>query len=115
MQKGILFSTHYTKGGALECFLETIQWKPRRIIFVDDSKKRVENVADTCKKLGINFMGLHYTRAKKISQPIDRALARFQVDYLMDHERWMSDEEAGALMKVKPISEKPKTGTEYVY
>lgn len=99
-KQGILFSGRYEKGEALEYFLTTLGWKPRRVIFVDDDKERVESVARACKRMGIHFMGLHYVKAEKAQKPVDLKIARFQADYLFDHGQWLDDEDALKLMPV---------------
>ncbi len=100
-KEGILFSGRYAKGDVLECFLTAIGWKPKRIIFVDDDKYRVESVACACKVMGIPFMGLHYIKADKVQKPVDIKVAQFQADYLIEHEEWLDDEKARALMPVE--------------
>lgn len=97
-KQGIVFAGVYSKGDVLTCFLDTISWKPKRIIFIDDKRSYVDSVAQACKKLDIVFMGLHYTAAEKIQRFSDEPLAVFQVNYLIDHEMWLPENKAKELM-----------------
>lgn len=98
-KKGIVFTGEYSKGDVLRSFLAAIEWWPERIIFIDDNKSLLESVANMCKDLGIQFMGLHYIGAEEVSKPIDENVAKFQVDYLFDHKKWLSDQQAKNLMQ----------------
>ena len=61
--EGVIFCGGYSKGLVLEWILEPKRLKGiKNIVFVDDSKSNLEDVQDTCKKLNINFVGLHYVR-----------------------------------------------------
>lgn len=53
-----------TKSEALNEFLKKIQWTPKKIIFVDDSIKNVEELCNYANKNGIHFSGFEYKGAK---------------------------------------------------
>ncbi|MBN2267324.1 MAG: DUF2608 domain-containing protein [Candidatus Babeliaceae bacterium] len=50
---GIIFAGGNPKGPTLELFLQKLAFKPKELIFVDDSRQHVESVAETAKKIGI--------------------------------------------------------------
>lgn len=52
------------KHQVLEAFLKKIKW-PSKIIFVDDNRQLVEQMADFAKQKGIMFIGFEYKGAKK--------------------------------------------------
>lgn len=62
---GILFTNqeNNNKGDVLEAFLNQINWKPTRIIFIDDDIKNLESMEATLQKLGIEHAGFHYKGA----------------------------------------------------
>ncbi len=68
-QKGILYANGIAmdKGVILERFLEALDWEPKMVIFVDDSRQNLEHVEQALKPWGINFLGLEYTGAKDYS------------------------------------------------
>ncbi|MCE2983293.1 MAG: DUF2608 domain-containing protein [Parachlamydia sp.] len=62
-----------TKGDVLEHFLKKIEWIPESIIMVDDEPQNLEDMAETMKKLGIPFTGLHYIGAQtQVPPPISQ-------------------------------------------
>ena len=68
-KNGILFvgdeNTSYDKaekGYVLVKFLETIEYLPKKVIFVDDLLSNVSSVAAACKILGIEYIGIHHQR-----------------------------------------------------
>lgn len=76
--KGILYSNSSpfikisglaTKGDVLRQFLEQIQWKPQRIIFIDDDLQNLDSVALTMQEWGIAYTGLHYVGAQASAVP----------------------------------------------
>lgn len=99
MKHGIIFAGIYAKGDALSCFLNSIGWKPKRIIFIDDTKENVKDVAIVCKELGIPFLGLHYTAAGKECSRLDKDFARFQINHFIKHEEWLDDKKALELIE----------------
>jgi|SaaInlLV_10m_DNA_2_1039722.scaffolds.fasta_scaffold00501_4 hypothetical protein len=92
--KGILLTAHSTKGKTLTAFLNTIHWWPKRIIFVDDKIENLEDVALVAKEKNIPFLGLHYLAAEDMPCDVDPKVAAFQIDYLMEHEQWINEDEA---------------------
>lgn len=70
-QDGILFSNVLPpKGEVLSAFLNEIDRKPSRIIFVDDVLENLKNVETEMKKKEIPFLGIHYrVRANEAALP----------------------------------------------
>ncbi len=102
-KKGVLFASYCDKGNVLLAFLDWIGWRPSRIIFVDNKMKNVVSVKQAAKNLGIPFMGLHYKASYKLPHKFDKKLAQFQIQYLIDHETVLSDEEALELMQMQEV------------
>ena len=49
-----------TKGNVLKAFLNLLDWKPSKIIFVDDRMTYLNSVEATLSDLGIHHLGIHY-------------------------------------------------------
>ncbi len=96
--QGVLFSSYYSKGQVLWAFLETIQFKPRQVIMIDNSYAYLKSVENTLVKMDIPFLGIHYKQWLQLPFKCNEEIARFQVRYLIQHERWLSDQEAQRLM-----------------
>ncbi|HEV3270400.1 MAG TPA: DUF2608 domain-containing protein [Candidatus Rhabdochlamydia sp.] len=53
------------KHQVLEAFFRKVEWRPKKIIFVDDSYPLIEQMADCMKQQDIYFIGYEYKRAKQ--------------------------------------------------
>jgi hypothetical protein len=53
------------KHQALEAFFKKVGWRPKKIIFVDDSRPLIEQMADYMKQQDISFVGYEYKGAKQ--------------------------------------------------
>ena len=73
---------------------------PRRIIFLDDLSANLLSVQDLCQKLGIEFLGIHYTAVQNSSPKrlLNMDIATLQFDILEKEKKWISDSEADALI-----------------
>lgn len=94
--KGVLATDTLLKGPVIMAFLDAIQYVPKKIIMFDDSIEYLESTLAECKKRNITFQGYLYTRA--IAKPWDEELIEFQAEYLIQHKKWLTDDEARALM-----------------
>jgi len=94
LYKGILCTGRLNKGVVIGQLLDTLGIKPTKIIFFDDSVKRVEEVkAEMCTR-GIPFIGYEYKGEELLVGDFDLAVVEFQMHYLVDHEEWLSEEKA---------------------
>jgi hypothetical protein len=93
-KSGILFSSMHSKGDILRQFLEAIQWYPSHVVLIDDYLKNLHAVEGVLQEMGIPFTGYHYQAVEKLSSTVDHEIAELQFRYLVEHEEWLSDEEA---------------------
>ncbi len=98
-KKGALFTYKQSKGQVLTAFLNRINWMPQHIVFVDDKRANIEDVAEASDKLAIPFTGAHYQVAKNLAKRLDKQLADFRFKHLVEHGIWLDEDEALALMK----------------
>lgn len=99
--KGILFSTVVSKGDVLGAFLDRIEWEPTLVIFFDDNLMRVQEVESEMTKRKIPFIGYHYHGIECLADRLDKEIAAFQLNYLVQHEHWITEDEASILLKAK--------------
>lgn len=59
---GIVFCNGNNKGAMLLEFLKKIDYRPKKIIFVDDKMSNVLSVEKAVKQKGIEFVGIRYSR-----------------------------------------------------
>ena len=57
---GILFCNNSDKGEVLATFLDTTEYMPEIIVFIDDKEKNLYAIEMMTKKRGIEFVGLRY-------------------------------------------------------
>lgn len=94
--QGILFVGDYNKKiDIFEPFLSTIKKNPRKIVFIDDKRKNVEEL-DVLTKYGIEYIGVHYTAIEDSKPVYMREVAEFQYKFL---DTIMSNEAALLLME----------------
>lgn len=105
---GVLFTHVHSKGEALEAFLDKIQWIPTKIIFIDDKLNYLASVQQVAERLAIPFLGLHYTASAERFFVFNEQLFEFQLNYLIDHEQWLFDDEARALMSHVSLQQQRK-------
>ncbi len=100
-KKGIICSGSGMKSSALRLFLEYSKFCPKKIIFIDDTKKNLEDIKTFSEKSGIEFLGIEYLGYKYIPSkyPFSEKRAVFQIDYLIKNEIWISDEKAELKLK----------------
>jgi hypothetical protein len=97
---GIVSTSNLSKELVLESFLAYINYKPKKIIFIDDKYKNLESVEKFTQDKGIEFVGIEYNAVYNIPRkPLDTTRAKFQYKILEKERRWLSDEEANKILK----------------
>ncbi len=61
-QRGILFTDGKNKREALSAFFQQLSWTPKRIVYINDHRKYLEEVS-AFEKEGVSFIGLRYSVA----------------------------------------------------
>ena len=92
--KGIIYTDYQLKGPFLKRFLETIENKPSKIIFIDDQLYHVKSVEETVEGLSIPFVGYHYTYPEKNYPTFDPLLLNIQLEKMVMEGVILSDAEA---------------------
>lgn len=90
-KQGILYTSFHSKGDVLMSFLQEVNWRPKRVVFVDDELKHIQSVVACLEKEGIPCLAIHYTAAHEELSELNPELARFQVDYFVKNDVWLSD------------------------
>ena len=93
---GILFlgDEEATKGSLLVQFLEKIQWKPKKVLFIDDKMSQVTSVETALNEAKIPFQGYQYRGAEQLPGKLDAQVAEVQFSVLRKEHKWLSDSEA---------------------
>ncbi|OJU79879.1 MAG: hypothetical protein BGO10_03230 [Chlamydia sp. 32-24] len=94
--QGILFVGDYNKKiDIFAAFLSIIKKSPKKIVFIDDKRKNVEEL-ESLTKYGIEYIGIHYTAIEDSSPVYFPEVAEFQYKFL---DQILSNEAALLLMK----------------
>jgi hypothetical protein len=91
--RGVLFSAGTPKGQVLLAFLKKADFKPNKVIFVDDKKSWVEEMENSLNAQGIDNLCIHLRQIEKFGK-FDPAVAEYQLNTLIREKKWLSDEEA---------------------
>jgi len=95
--QGILFVSDFNKkGDVFMPFLSMIGKTPKKVVFIDDKKKNVEELEQMLSKYSIDYVGVYYTAIDYASPVYVRELAEYQYRFL---DKIMSNEAASLLMQ----------------
>ena len=91
---GVLFACRLSKGEVLKAFLKQINYKPQKIIFVDNELKNIKAVEQYCASEGIEYVGFHYNFIRsKLKNKLNTDIVNYQFETLEKHNIWLSDKE----------------------
>lgn len=95
--QGILFVSDYNKkGDVFMPFLSMIGKSPKKVVFIDDKRKNVEELEQTLTKYGIEYVGIYYTAIEHVKPVYSRELAEYQYKFL---DKIISNEAARLLIE----------------
>lgn len=101
LYKGILCTNRLSKGKVLGAFLDYFHIKPARIVSFDDSKSALDSIERECAQRGVVWTGYQMIGAKNLLRTWNTKRALLQLDYLVQYDRWLSDQEADVLLAEK--------------
>jgi hypothetical protein len=94
IQNGILFSRGHSKGDVLLGFIDLIEQKPSKVIFIDDILENHEKIRESLRSRNIEFEGFYFKGADRIVSEEDYKLIKFQFQHLIQNGQWLGTEEA---------------------
>lgn len=77
-ESGIWFVEFNEKGSSVRLWLKEISKYPSKIVFIDDRLNHLENMEIALLDLGIEYVGIHYT--KILETPFEPQIAQIQAD-----------------------------------
>lgn len=95
-KKGMLCANNQDKGPVFVAFLEAIQWRPSKVIFIDNRLDYLKSVENALERTGIEFIGFHYKEVENRPHIVNEQIAKFQLLHLAQTGEWLSDQEAEA-------------------
>jgi uncharacterized protein (DUF952 family)/FMN phosphatase YigB (HAD superfamily) len=114
---GVLFVDDFnTKGDVFRDFLQYLGQKPKKVVFIDDKKKNVEELAKAALIEEIDYVGVHYTAVEQGPQIYSPELAVIQLRFF---NTIMSNEQALQLLSQEHENQEIKmiqhSTPEYLY
>lgn len=83
-EDGTVFCRGVGKGVALMQFLSASGYKPKKVIFIDDLMKNLDEVRQALSAHNIAFEGFYYTKAKFVVTDDDKQKVKVQFRYLSE-------------------------------
>lgn len=100
--EGILITDGPDKGLVLVSFLNKVEWKPERVIFIDDHLSFLQSVQESMDEMGIDFTGIHFRALEKEMPSIDHDIAHLQFQHIANNGVWLTDEQARLKLSATP-------------
>lgn len=97
-KKGMLCANKQDKGPVFIAFLEAIQWRPSKVIFIDNRFDYLKSVETALEGTGIEFIGFHYKEVENRTLIVNEHIAKFQLLHLAQTGEWLSDQEAETII-----------------
>lgn len=88
-KSGVLITSLHDKGPVLINFIKELNWKPKKVIFVDDKMHNLNSVIQSLTKEQIEVIGIHYTGAEDVPCELNED-AEDQVEYFLNTGNWIS-------------------------
>lgn len=101
---GILFGANNPKGIVLTTFLDQLDFKPSKIIVIDDKEKYLLSIQEELAKRSITFQGFLYTGAEKEAAPVDLAVIEYQLEQMKKEHEYVSDINAQIALHNQPAT-----------
>lgn len=95
-RQGLLFTAGTPKGPALLTLLDRSNFKPARIVFINDKEAHLKDVESAVLARNIDFIGLRYSYCDEVTAGFDSTIADIQWNQ-STFSHILSDEEAAKL------------------
>ncbi|OJW51174.1 MAG: hypothetical protein BGO67_12695 [Alphaproteobacteria bacterium 41-28] len=90
--KGIFITGSFNKSDIIRAFLKTE--RPSQIVLIDDRPEYLQDAIEECNRQSIPFLGILFKGTELILGEPDHDIAEFQKQTLLEHAKWLEDEEA---------------------
>lgn len=97
---GIIFTDYQEKGPFLKAFLDNLDLRPAKIVFIDDNIKQVKSVENVAELMGIPYTGFRYGKLDYFHEKFDPLIVNIQLEMLIKKDQVLSDEEAGKIARM---------------
>lgn len=95
---GVLLTAGAHKGDCLMEYLDHLEYKPKRVVFVDDKMEHLDKVKSTMEARDISFLGIRYGYLDEKIKAFNPEITAIQLEYL---NKILSDEDAKAILSAR--------------
>ena len=99
---GLIFTNKKPVGPAILAFLNRLEYKPKKIIMIDNSRHSLENAEATLALTETKFEGFRYGRSDALKANFDPILGNIQFFAFMRKRQELSDVEAMQIKQAHP-------------
>lgn len=97
-KSGILFAASIPKGEVLNTLLQHINFKPKKIVHIDNSLQKLRSIESFCEFHNIEFVGLHFVRVYGSPIEFDLRISDKQFEILKKESKWLASPKAADLL-----------------
>lgn len=99
-RNNVIFVNRNSKGESLLLLLKLLEFKPRKLIVIDNEMRQVDDIRKFVESEVTEFIGIHYTKVfEHHAGPLDEKIAQKQLAYLERRSIWLSDAEARCMIE----------------
>lgn len=91
---GIIFTDQKLKGPVLVKFLQTLNYRPAKIVTLDDSPMQISSLDEALAGIDIPFVGFRYGRLDKQIERFDPLIGNIQMQTLFTTGQLLDDDQA---------------------
>lgn len=89
---GVIFASRNPKGKVLERFIDRANFRPKKIMLVDNEISKLKTVETFAREHDIDFTGVYFRKAKSLhAAEHDPGIFEKQFKILLEEGRWISD------------------------
>jgi Protein of unknown function (DUF2608) len=109
---GIIFSNFQPKGPVLVQVLKELNFRPKKIVMVEDLPEFIKSVDQSLAKEKIPFVGFRYSHLDAQVKKLDPMIGNIQLYKLLSDAQYVSDEEA-AEIKADFLKKNPQLSPDF--
>lgn len=95
--KGLFMTGYNSKSQTIAHYLQYL--KMDTVVIIDDKEENLKDIRKFCKKYSMHFIGILFNGLENFTDVPHPDVVHFQKQYLIQHARWLEDEEAQTMIK----------------
>lgn len=109
---GIIFTDWQPKGPILKNFLQALNYRPAKVVLIDDQLEFLQSVEKAMTEMKIPFVGFHYRYCETWDRPFDILISNIQLQNLDKKGVILSEKEA-LFVKKRILKQNPSINPDF--